>query len=221
MCGRYILLSKAQKLANRFRLDQPPPLTARYNIAPTQGVAVVRQREDGVRLLAMMHWGLIPFWAKDADIGNRLINARSETVMEKPAFKQAFKKRRCLILADGFYEWRKCERGKQPYLFRMADEQPFAFAGLWERWDDPDGEAIESCTILTTQANDLVKSVHHRMPVILDRPDESRWLDEQAAAPRDLLQSFPAEQMISMPVSTHVNNPQHEDARCLQTMELF
>ena len=224
MCGRYTLSTPAGKLAKQFRLDHEPTLFARYNIAPTQDVPVVRlvpqSPEPATRQLVMMHWGLIPRWARDRDIGNRLINARSETVTEKPSFKDAFQKRRCLLPADGFYEWHPQGSRKQPHLIRMADAEPFALAGLWERWDEPDGEPVESCTIVTTQANELMKPIHHRMPVILDPNDYARWLDPQASGVHELLRPYPADAMTAAPVSTRVNNPRNESPRCAQTLEI-
>ncbi len=167
MCGRYTLKTPIDVVAEHFGLDEyPSSLTPSYNIAPTQEVAAVVE-EDEKRKLKMFRWGLVPSWAKDPAIGNKMINARAETVSEKPSFRSAFKRRRCLIVADGFYEWQKTDGGaKQPYHFRMKDSSPFAFAGLWETWDG-DGADVRSCSIITTDANDLMKEIHHRMPVIL------------------------------------------------------
>ena len=169
MCGRFVLMTPGRSLAKRFGLEEVPDLEPRYNIAPTQMVAMIRLDRDTLqRRLVLVKWGLIPFWAKDSSIGNRLINARAESAAEKPAFRSAFKSRRCLVPADGYYEWKKRKGGqKQPYLARNADGSPFAFAGLWERWQAPEDEIIESCTILTTDANDLTQPIHDRMPVIL------------------------------------------------------
>src|SRR5262245_35107324 len=177
MCGRFTLATSRAQLADLFRLAGGPELPLRYNIAPTQPVPVVRAAGDG-RALALARWGLIPRWATDPAIGNRLINARSETVAEKPSFRDAFRKRRCLIPATGFYEWAKTAGGKQPYHFRLLDGRPFAFAGLWERWDRG-GEPVESCTILTTAANAVVRPVHERMPVILPAEAFAAWLDNR------------------------------------------
>jgi putative SOS response-associated peptidase YedK len=165
MCGRYTLRISVDSLVEAFEIEEyPPSLNPSYNIAPTQEVAAVVE-EDEKRKLEMLRWGLIPSWAKDPAIGNKMINARAETVSEKPSFRKAFKVRRCLILADGFYEWQKTDNGKQPYHIKMQDDSPFAFAGLWETWKN--GEEIRSCTIITTDANDLMGEIHHRMPVIL------------------------------------------------------
>src|SRR5262249_6524476 len=157
--------------------------------------------------------GLIPSWAEDKKIGNQLINARAETVATKPAFRSAYRKRRCLVLADGFYEWQKTDGKKQPYYFQLSDGHPFGFAGLWEHWEH-EGELIESCTIVTTEANDLLRSIHNRMPVILHAADYERWLDpgnQTATGLAELLRPFPAEEMQARPVSLHVNNPRNED----------
>jgi putative SOS response-associated peptidase YedK len=178
-----------------------PAVEACSNIAPTQDILAVTEREDG-REATFFKWGLIPSWAKEASIGARLINARSETVAEKPAFRQAFKHRRCVIPADGFYEWQKTERGKQPFFFRMRDEQPFGFAGLWERWEG-EGRVVNSCTILTTKANEVLRPVHDRMPVILHPADYKLWLAADAREldlVRELLRHFPAEEMTGYPV---------------------
>ena len=183
MCGRYTLKAPREAIAEAFDLADVPQLLPRYNIAPTQAVPVVRlDRASGEREIALLQWGLIPSWADDPAIGNRLINARAETVAEKPAFRTAFKKRRCLVVADGFYEWKR-ENGKTPYYFRLKDSSPFAFAGLWERWEKGE-EPVESCTLLTCEANGVVAPVHGRMPVILKPEDYARWLDPRAAADR-------------------------------------
>jgi putative SOS response-associated peptidase YedK len=225
MCGRYVLTSDAQKLADWFDARISVALEARYNIAPTQPVPVVRLNphtdESHLELLA---WGLVPSWAQDPSIGNRLINARAEAAAQKPAFRAALRYRRCLIPADGFYEWKRLPDGrKQPYLFRLADEELFAFAGLWEHWQDAAGNELESCAILTTAANEIVREVHDRMPVILDRADYATWLDPALQNPaqlQPLLRPLHAEQMISHPVSPYVNNPRHDDPRCVEPMLL-
>jgi putative SOS response-associated peptidase YedK len=217
MCGRYTLKTPVDALAREFGISGPlPEIPASYNIAPTRQVAAVLF--EGGRKLEMLRWGLIPSWAKDPEIGNRMINARSETAPEKPSYRKAFKKRRCLIPADGFYEWQKMNGGKQPYYFRMKDGGPFAFAGLWEAWDR-DGEEIRSCTILTTAPNEIVAEVHDRMPVILSREDHDFWLDpevDETEALRELLVPYPAEEMEAYPVSRHVNRPTNDDERCVE-----
>ena len=221
MCGRYTLTLDPDELQELFGLSEPPPagLAPRFNIAPSQPVAVVPGGES--RKLELFRWGLIPAWAKDPKIGSQMINARSETVAEKPAFRAAFKKRRCLILADGFYEWKRAESRKTPMYFQVEGGRPFAFAGLWETWASPDQGTIHSCTILTTQANTLVASTHDRMPVILPADAYSVWLSTGELAPEQakrLLQPFPPEQMTVRPVSSRVNNPNFDSPECVQPM---
>ncbi len=222
MCGRFTLRTPMTKVAELFGLDETPDVDARYNVAPTQQVAAVRVRPDTEeRELAILRWGLIPHWADDMSIGNRMINARAETVAGKPAFRQAFKKRRCLVLADGFYEWQKTGGKKQPYYIRLKDDQPFGFAGLWERWNR-EGEEIQSCTIITTEPNELMKPIHNRMPVIVDRDDYARWLApdfDDGEALQQILRRYPAELMEAYPVSTLVNNPKNEAAACIERLE--
>jgi putative SOS response-associated peptidase YedK len=212
MCGRYTLRISVDPLVEAFEIEEyPPSLNPSYNIAPTQELAAVVE-EDEKRKLEMLRWGLIPSWAKDPAIGNKMINARAETVSEKPSFRSAFKKRRCLILADGFYEWKKTDDGKQPYHVKMENGSPFAFAGLWETWKD--GEEIRSCTIITTEANDLMKEIHHRMPVILPPEDYDMWLDpdfEEKEALTSLLKPYRADAMEAYPVSRRVNKPSNNE----------
>jgi putative SOS response-associated peptidase YedK len=218
MCGRFALFASGDEIAERFQLAETPVLDARYNIAPTQPVAVVRATAAS-RELAFLRWGLIPSWAKDPAIGNRMINARSDTAGDKPSFRSAFQQRRCLIPASGFYEWQKAGAGgKQPYFIRPHVGGLFALAGLWERWHDPHGEAVESCTILTTEANELMQSLHDRMPVILDRDSERVWLDSQASSDtlRSLLTPFASDRMEALPVSPWVNSAKNEGPRCLE-----
>jgi putative SOS response-associated peptidase YedK len=219
MCARFTLTAPARDLADLFSLPEVPALESRYNIAPTQAVAAVRRPagSDGPELVRL-RWGLVPSWAADLGIGNRLLNARAETVADKPAFRAAFARRRCLIPADGFYEWRGVAGKKLPVCFRLRDGRPFAFAGLWERWLGGDGRPVETCAILTTQANDLVAPVHERMPVILSLRQFADWLDPRRTDPSGLrpwLRPFPADQMSATAVSTHVNNPRNEGPRCL------
>ncbi|MCZ6603891.1 MAG: SOS response-associated peptidase, partial [Alphaproteobacteria bacterium] len=198
MCGRYTLTTPSQAIVDLFALDPGPNLAPRYNIAPTQAVFAVRLDPSGGREAAQLRWGLVPSWAKDPQIGNRMINARAETVREKPSFRSAFKGRRCLIAADGFYEWQKqkpgTKGGKQPYWITLADRGPFAFAGLWEHWTDGQGSKLETCTIVTCPANDLVAPIHPRMPVILGPQDHAQWLDPETApdAAASLLRPYPA-----------------------------
>jgi putative SOS response-associated peptidase YedK len=212
MCGRYTLKTPLNVLTERFDIGEAPSsVSASYNIAPTQYVATVLS-ENGKRKLEMLRWGLIPSWADDPEIGNKMINARAETVAEKPSYRRAFKKSRCLILADGFYEWQKTDSGKQPFHIRMQDGSPFAFAGLWESWDK--GDSIRSCTIITTDANDLVGEIHNRMPVILHPEDYEMWLDpdfDEREPLTSLLKSFPVEAMEAYPVSRRVNKPSNNE----------
>jgi putative SOS response-associated peptidase YedK len=218
MCGRFTRTTPVRVLANLFDFVEAPDLTPRYNIAPTQSVAAVRQAgEQPKRELALLRWGLVPSWADDPKIGNSLINARAETAPSKPAFRAAFKGRRCLVLADGFYEWQKQGKHKQPYLICRRDRQPFAFAGLWERWHGGEEDAIESCAILTTSANDAVRAIHERMPVIVTPADYARWLDPKTprAELEALLVPCRADELASFPVGKWVNDPKHDDAHCL------
>jgi putative SOS response-associated peptidase YedK len=221
MCGRFTLTTSRKQVAEQFPLFEVPDLEPRFNIAPTQPVAAARVlAEPERREVVLLRWGLIPSWADDPAIGNRLLNARAETVADKPSFRSAYRKRRCLIPADGFYEWQKLGKQKQPYFIHLRDGALFAFAGLWEHWER-DGQPVESCTILTTTANELVRPLHERMPVIIEPRDYPRWLDpgNQTAAGLDvLLRPYPAEAMGLYAVSTHVNNPRHEDAECLKPL---
>ena len=218
MCGRYTLKALREIIAEAFDLAEVPQLLPRYNIAPTQPVPVVRlDPASGERELALLQWGLIPSWADDPAIGNRLINARAETVAERPAFRIALKRRRCLVVADGFYEWKR-ENGKTPYYFRLKHDSPFAFAGLWERWEKGE-EPVESCTLLTCAANGVVGAVHDRMLVILKPEDYARWLDTEQ--PRTealvrLLAPLPDDWLAAHPVGKLVNNPRNEDPRCIE-----
>ncbi len=220
MCGRFTLRTPLGLLVEQFMLQHSLPFTPRYNIAPTQNVLAVRS-EQGERSPVLLHWGLIPAWAKDTKIGYSTINARADTLATKPAFRTALKKRRCLIPADGYYEWLKEGKIKQPYLYEVDGGQPFAFAGLWEQWWGPNHQSstpLESCTIITTEANDLARQVHDRMPVILDAVDYDVWLDpanQDAESLRYLFDPFPADRMTVRAVSTYVNNAKHEGVECL------
>ena len=219
MCGRYTLRTPIETLAERFEIDEyPSSISASYNIAPTQGVAAVIA-EDGKRKLEMLHWGLIPSWADDPGVGNRMINARAETVAEKPSFRKAFRNHRCLLLADGFYEWQKGADGKQPYYIRMDDGSPFAFAGLWESWQN--GREVRSATIITTDANDVVAPIHNRMPVILHPEDYELWLDpdfDEKEPLTTLLKPYPAEAMEAYPVSRRVNSPSNNEPSIIESV---
>jgi putative SOS response-associated peptidase YedK len=219
MCGRYTLSSGGEELALMFDLAKVPPLPPRYNLAPTQEAAVVRVERPGEpRQLGFLRWGLIPYWAKEASIGNRMINARSESVAEKPAYRWSFRKQRCLIPTDGFYEWKKEGKAKQPFFIHRKDGKPFAFAGLWARWKDPEKGLLDTFTILTTDANDLIRPLHDRMPVILDPKDFDLWLDpaiEDQERLQPLLTPFDPGQMETFPVSRAVNSPAHDAADCI------
>jgi putative SOS response-associated peptidase YedK len=219
MCGRFTLSANAQRLQRSFPLFEIPEVPARFNIAPTQQVLALRQLGEARPRATLLRWGLIPFWAKEKKVGASLINARADSVATKPAFREAFRRRRCLIPADGFYEWRKGDKRapKQPFHIRREDEQPFGFAGLWERWTGEE-PAIESCTIITTDANDIVGPLHDRMPAILDPRDYARWLDPAPADPgllSEMLRPYVSEPMIALPVGPFVNNVNHEGVNCL------
>lgn len=227
MCGRFTQASPKKKIVEGFQIrefseNSDDVLWApRYNIAPTQPVLAITMSQDtSGRQLRRFKWGLVPSWAKDASIGNKLINARSETAATKPSFREAFKRRRCLIVADGFYEWQKLGSAKQPHYIYMADAEPFAMAGLWERWYDPDGQSLATCTILTTEANDMMRPIHHRMPVILDHGDYDEWLDTKPSSDgvQHLMKPCPSEVMDSRAVSKLVNNPRNDSVECLETV---
>ena len=226
MCGRFTLTAPSDQVASLFDLPQEPVVVPRYNIAPTQPVAVVRMNSQNVaRDWALTYWGLIPSWSKDPSIGARMINARSETVTEKPAFRAAFKRRRCLVPANGFYEWQKQGKGKQPFYITTPDGAPFAIAGLWEYWEGADGSALESCTLLTTSANALMAPLHDRMPVIVAPEDYTQWLgsgrDETPQALsqlQHLLRPYTDDGLVAYPVNTYVNNARNEGADCIQAL---
>jgi putative SOS response-associated peptidase YedK len=213
VCGRYELHTHPAALALAFGLPIPPTIKPRYNIAPMQDVPVIRTSAAGERELSMVRWGLVPRWAKDPSIGSKMINARAETLAEKPSFRTALRKHRCLIPANGFYEWKVVGGGaKQPLHIGMKDGVPFAFAGLTERWLSPEGEVLDTCTIITTQANALLAPMHDRMPAIVAPADYDRWLDVAVADVADILAPYPAAQMAYYPVSTRVNAVRHDDA---------
>ncbi len=221
MCGRFTLRASAREIATLFDLDEVPGLQPRYNIAPSQPVAAVRiDPSQGKRTIAMLRWGLIPRWAKDPKIAFRTINARAETVASKPAFREAFRKRRCLIPADGFYEWRHQKGVKQPFFVQQKEGRPFALAGLWEQWQR-DGEQIQSCTIVVTQANAVLRTVHDRMPVIVSPADYASWLDP-TSHDETLLASLVAAcanvDLEIRPVSTLVNNPRNDLPACVEVL---
>jgi putative SOS response-associated peptidase YedK len=210
MCGRFVYKGQWETLQSEFpELGETSSFRPNYNAAPTQDVPAL-VRENGVLKLEAMRWGLIPFWARDAAIGERMINARAETVAEKPSFKGLLKRRRCLIPADGFYEWIREGKSKVPYFIHLRDQAVFGMAGVWDEWKDPAGTVVRSCTIITTQANAFMRPMHHRMPVILARGDWGRWLDGSESNPgalQDLLKPFPDDAMACHPVSPRVNSP--------------
>jgi putative SOS response-associated peptidase YedK len=218
MCGRFTLKVKPKELeADPFHVADAPDLPDRYNIAPSQAVAVIRQDGD-VRRLALLRWGLVPHWEPTSEKPKAFANARAESADARPVFRDAFRRKRCLIPATGFYEWRAAPgKPKQPHLFRLPDGRAFAFAGLWDEWAGPDGEPVQTCAILTTAANGVVKPVHERMPVILPPGDFDAWLDpEQApATAKKLLRPYPGD-MASYLVSRWVNDARHDDPRCLE-----
>ncbi|MGQ9371881.1 SOS response-associated peptidase [Azospirillum sp. ST 5-10] len=226
MCGRILLATPLAELQRAFGFAERPNLAPRYNIAPTQDVATVRL-EGGARRFAAARWGLVPSWAKDPSVGSRMINARGESVAEKPAFRAAFRQRRCLVPADGFYEWLAVDGGKrkQPYVIRRPDRTPFALAGLWERWPGPRGEPLpaplETVTIVTTVANAALARLHDRMPVVLDPADYDRWLDPATPLPdvAALLRPAPDAALEAQPVSPRVNNVRHDDPGCIEPFD--
>jgi putative SOS response-associated peptidase YedK len=211
MCGRFAFYSPGEATAALFGAASPTEVEPRYNIAPTQFIAAVRRDEHDTPELAMLRWGLVPFWAKDPSIGNRMINARSETVAEKPSFRNAYKKRRCLVLADGFYEWRKEGDVKTPYFISLADGSPFAFAGLWENWNSKEcDESLQTTAIITTAASDFMAQLHQRMPVVMRPAEAERWLDGDMEMLGELIDESPAFQ--AWPVDRKVNNARNEGA---------
>lgn len=219
MCGRYTQTTELQTLQIRFAFDPGEvDLVRRYNIAPGQLAPVITG--DNERRLAMMKWGLVPSWAKDPSIGHKMINARSETIAEKPSFRNGLRQRRCLVPADGFYEWQKHpdSKTKTPIHFYLKDHLPFAFAGIWERWIDPDGNDLKTCTLITTEANKLISPFHHRMPVILRTDHEAPWLDQKLTDPeqlRTLMSAYPPEEMEYHSVATLVNSPTNDSPECI------
>lgn len=218
MCGRFSL-GVTIRIGQLFDLPNWPETPPRYNIAPSQDVpAVIQNRETGTREYRPFRWGLVRSWAKDPAIGNRLINARSETAAAKAAFRKPLRDRRCLILADGFYEWKPEVPRKQPYYIKLWHGEPFAFAGLWDLWQPPDGQPLETCTILTTTANGVLKAIHDRMPVILPPDAYNAWLDptmRDVERVQALLTPYPADQMVAYPVSTRVNNTSNDSPECI------
>jgi putative SOS response-associated peptidase YedK len=222
MCGRFVQYSDPEVYAARFELDAVCEAMPRYNVAPTQPVLAIRQSDQGKRELVPLRWGLVPFWSKGPDSRYSMINARAETVKSKPAYREAFKRRRCLIPAEGFYEWKAGQGGKTPFLIHRADTEPFAMAGLWERWRGEDGESLESCTIVVTDANSLVHTIHDRMPVIVDEEDYGAWLDptnDDAASLLAMLRPSDPAPLAMHEVSRRVNNPKNDGPELLETVD--
>ena len=218
MCGRFAMTESEEKLMNDFQIQHSEVLLEpRYNISPSQDIPVIVQ-QDGMRRLETRQWGLIPSWIKTP---KPMINARAETASEKPAFKQAFRKRRCLIPASGFFEWAKEDGEKQPYFICLQDKSPMAFAGLWEEWSAPDGKIIKTCTILTVEANSFLQIIHHRMPVILTPANGMNWLDltETEVSPQNLLMPFDSEHMEAWRVTRKVNVPSFDNPDCIEKLD--
>lgn len=236
MCGRFSLATTMMDIMDYFGIEETVEFSSkdnghhathfnivpRYNIAPSQDILVVRNDDTNHKELSIMRWGLIPKWQKEQDIGSKWINARSETVHEKPLFKYAFKHHRCLLVADGFYEWQQT-KVKKPYYIHSKDGKPFGIAGLWERWESEEGKIIDSCTLLTTDANALMKPIHNRMPVILSKSQFSTWLDienQNTENLQKLLHPYQDDNLESFPVSTFVNNPRNEGVDCVKRDEV-
>lgn len=209
MCGRFAFYSPSEAAAALFGVSASIELQPRYNIAPTQYIAAIREDADKERELVTLRWGLVPFWAKDPSIGNRMINARAETVAEKPSYRAAFRHRRCIVLADGFYEWRRENDAKTPYFISLASGEPFALAGLWENWTDKEsGESLQTATLITTEANDFMRSLHHRMPVIMQSDAAGEWLAGSAEPMQRATELTP--ELQAWPVDRRVNNARNE-----------
>ncbi len=222
MCGRIVRKRPRHLVSQDLGMDEDggPDLPPHYNIPPGTAILVVRAKQSKGNELVYLRWGLIPSWAKDAKIGWKMINARAETIAEKPAFRDAFRRRRCIITADGFYEWKVTTRAKTPFFIRLRDERLMLLGGLWERWISLSGEPIETCTVITTQANDALQQIHDRMPVIVHKDKMAAWLDpniqdKNAVAP--LLAPFPSEEIVAIAVSRRVNNPRNDDADLLRS----
>lgn len=218
MCGRFSLKSTFQAIEDEFSIEETEiEILPRYNIAPTQDVSVIVN--DVKTRLVSFRWGLIPSWATDLSIGNKMINARAETLTQKVSFKNALKKRRCLIIADGFYEWKKTDSGKIPMFIYLKNEKPFSFAGLWESWKTAEGKIIRSCTIITTTPNQLISTIHNRMPVIIQKGYRSFWLEPNNADETKLvglLKPYPHEEMAAYEVSKYVNSPANDSPICCE-----
>lgn len=220
MCGRFALKSPPAKLVERFGLDECADFTPRYNIPPGTDIPVIRQSPEGKRVLHLLRWGLVPHWAKDPSIGNKLSNARGESVAEKPSFRDAFRRRRCLIPADGFYEWKTEGKVKQPYFISLKSGEPLAMGGLWESWRRPDGEILRTACIITTGPNDVMEPIHDRMPVILRTEDWQAWLEAPAEAIQPLVCPYDADAMQAWPVDRRVSRTVDDDAGLINPVAL-
>jgi len=221
MCGRFTVVKKAEDIANRFKVAIEEDIYREmYNAAPSQNLPVITNKEP--EQLNFYRWGLIPFWAKDASIGYKMINARAETITQKSSFKNPFKTKRCLVVSDGFYEWKKTVNGKQPYRITLKDNSLYAYAGLWDTWKDKSGNLINSLTIITTTANDLTKDIHDRMPVMLEKDKERDWLNNEIEIPelQDMLKPYNSELMRVYPVSARVNSPGNDARELLEEIKL-
>jgi len=217
VCGRFVRQKEVDEIVSEFGVQEVScALSPSYNIAPTQEVAVII--EDGVKQLVAVRWGLVPYWADGLSVGNKLINARAETITQRSAFKEAFQKRRCLVVADGFYEWQKKGSARQPIFIRLKSGRGFGFAGLYENWISPEGKNIRTCTIITTQPNEIMQPIHDRMPAIIPKDREGMWLNpnlEDPASLLELLRPYPAAEMETYQVSTIVNSPANDTPECL------
>lgn len=222
MCGRFTLYDNKDILENEFEVDiQPDLFKESYNIAPTQNSLIIYTEADK-RVCTSMRWGLVPYWSKDTKIGYKMINARAETLDEKPSFKKPFKEKRCLVLTNGFYEWKKADtKTKIPYFVRLKNKKPFALAGLWDKWEK-EGEDLNTFTIITTDANSLMEEIHDRMPVILNRKDSFKWLDPElkdSAELKDMLVPYPSDEMEAYEISTFVNSPKNNSIECIKAVD--
>lgn len=215
MCGRFAFYSPAEATAALFGAVSTAGLKPRFNVAPTQEVAAIRRNDTGAAELGTLRWGLVPFWAKDPAIGNRMINARAETVAEKPSFRAAYQKRRCLVLADGFYEWHTSDGQKVPYYISLKSGEPFAFAGIWERWDDKEsGHKLETTAIITTSANEFMGQLHDRMPVVIEAGRTDAWMSGADSALADAIATAP--RFRAWPVNRKVNNARNEGSELIE-----
>lgn len=212
MCGRFALKTPTSELASHFKLDETVEVAPRYNIAPGADIPTIRHSPEGKRVMHLLRWGLVPHWAKDLSIGNKLSNARGETVAEKPSFRDAFKRRRCLVPADGFYEWKAEGKQKQPYYFSMKDGAPFALGGVWESWRAPNGEILRTCCLITTEPNEIMTPVHDRMPVIVSPDDYAQWLTGEPDVAQSLVKPYSIEAMQAWAVSKRVSRSGEEGA---------